>query len=665
VAQRLPLNADEQDQVNRAIDRGVAFLKATQGVHGSWRNPKESHPIGYAALPGLTLLECGVPPADPAVQRVARLVRRSAANLDATYEIALSLLFLDRLGDPKDKPIIRTLAVRLMAGQTVTGGWGYRCPKVGAVTQQDILVTLRKLDPGLPMMIPRPGEPGNPLPAIGDGPGPGAVVRGDRPGPGLAVGERPGVGGRPVEGKPSGLNGGVTGAGATTPGTSIGERDDKLSGGTTGSKPAGTPGTVGGGTPAPGGEPGRAGEMGEGKDARPRPPAQRDPPSLGAPRRGWCIKSSDWAADRESDRQAWKPPPAPRLADVVPARLRNVPVFIDIGGPVADPANRASQPLNATTDNSNTQFALLALWAAQRHDVPVRRSMDLLVRRFKTSQNGDGSWGYHYRFGGGDPERPAMTCVGLLGLAVGHGIAGRHAGGGADPAIVKGMVALTKHVGEATGQREGVKQINLYVLWSIERVAVLYDLPTIGGKDWYRWAAEMLVLNQQREGHWTNGGYHQATPIIDTCLALLVLKKANLIRDLAVRLPFDPGALERSIIAGVKRPEHKPPERKPDPPPAPTPPPAPPPLEGTPTRVSNPDTTASPAPIVGTSPTPTEQPAEGSSSSRIVLILLLLFVLLALLIGGACLFFFGQNRPAEDEEEERPRRRPRPRRRGD
>ena len=41
---------------------------------------------------------------------------------------------------------------------------------------------------------------------------------------------------------------------------------------------------------------------------------------------------------------------------------------------------------------------------------------------------------------------------------------------------------------------------NLYALWSIERVAVLYNLETIADKDWYRWASQLLVAHQQPGG---------------------------------------------------------------------------------------------------------------------------------------------------------------------
>ena len=70
-------------------------------------------------------------------------------------------------------------------------------------------------------------------------------------------------------------------------------------------------------------------------------------------------------------------------------------------------------------DNSNTQFALLGLWAARRHKVPVERSLEMADLRFQRSQNRDAGWGYHVGAG----STPTMTCVGLLGLAMGHGSA--------------------------------------------------------------------------------------------------------------------------------------------------------------------------------------------------------------------------------------------------
>jgi len=77
---------------------------------------------------------------------------------------------------------------------------------------------------------------------------------------------------------------------------------------------------------------------------------------------------------------------------------------------------------------------------------------------------------------------------------------------------------------------------NLYFLWSVERVAMLYDLKTIGGKDWYGWGAQTLLPNQFADGHWQGGFYHGHSPHLDTCFALLFLKRSNLVPDLTENL---------------------------------------------------------------------------------------------------------------------------------
>src|ERR1019366_1479439 len=103
----------DQEKINAAIAKGVAFLKSSQRGTGSW-SVDGSYNVGYASLGGLTLLECKVPPADAAVQRTAFFVRSRAAQIDMTYELALAILFLDRLGEARDRPLIQGMALRLL-----------------------------------------------------------------------------------------------------------------------------------------------------------------------------------------------------------------------------------------------------------------------------------------------------------------------------------------------------------------------------------------------------------------------------------------------------------------------------------------------------------------------------------------------------------------------
>jgi hypothetical protein len=115
-----------------------------------------------------------------------------------------------------------------------------------------------------------------------------------------------------------------------------------------------------------------------------------------------------------------------------------------------------------------------------------------------------------------------------------------------DAAVEKGLAALSQHIGVGPKQvkapgRGGpgpADNANLYFLWSVERVCMLYNLQTVGEKEWYPWGADLLLHRQQPDGNWANGGYHQATPTIDTSFALLFLKRANLAQDLTGKLEF-------------------------------------------------------------------------------------------------------------------------------
>jgi hypothetical protein len=65
---------------------------------------------------------------------------------------------------------------------------------------------------------------------------------------------------------------------------------------------------------------------------------------------------------------------------------------------------------------------------------------------------------------------------------------------------------------------------------------VLYNLDTINGVDWYLWGSDHLVATQTERGTWAAGGYHGSNELLDTCLALLFLKRANLTKDLSGKI---------------------------------------------------------------------------------------------------------------------------------
>src|SRR5205085_641467 len=88
-----------------------------------------------------------------------------------------------------------------------------------------------------------------------------------------------------------------------------------------------------------------------------------------------------------------------------------------------------------------------------------------------------------------------------------------------------------------------------YLLWSIERVAVAYGLPTIGNKDWYAWGSKILLAAQGQDGGW----HGRFGTDIDTSFALLFLRRVNLTRDLTSYLKGTPSvnvALKTGLPAG-------------------------------------------------------------------------------------------------------------------
>jgi hypothetical protein len=204
-----------------------------------------------------------------------------------------------------------------------------------------------------------------------------------------------------------------------------------------------------------------------------------------------------------------------------------------------------SKPWNAFPDNSNTQFAMLALWVARRHGLPVDDSLKFVTDYFRKTQLPGGGWYYRAI----DPyPRATMTCAGLLGLALGEGIKPKKAGQGdqlkKDPKVQRALELLGKYLKNpgSDANKNLLEKPGMfnYLLFSLERMAVVYDLKTIGERDWYLWGAQILVDKQSPDGSWP-GLYGPA----DTCFALLFLHRANVAEDLT------------NLLQGITKPPKK------------------------------------------------------------------------------------------------------------
>lgn len=132
--------AQTEIEITEARLKGIDYIKSKQDIDGSW--PYEGHNTGITALCTLSLLENGVAIYDPAVDKGYRFVRKQAATNKDTYDLALGILLLSRVGDRQDRALIRGMGARLLAGQLLSGGWSYSCPSADL----SVLADVRKIE---------------------------------------------------------------------------------------------------------------------------------------------------------------------------------------------------------------------------------------------------------------------------------------------------------------------------------------------------------------------------------------------------------------------------------------------------------------------------------------------------------------------------------------
>ena len=190
-------------------------------------------------------------------------------------------------------------------------------------------------------------------------------------------------------------------------------------------------------------------------------------------------------------------------------------------------------------DNSNSQFAVLALYDAQSVGAKVRRqTWQLAADYWRKTQNDDGSWGYVP----GDAGSGSMTCAGIGALAtstaalesgdasVEHGRVICCRPHQEDHALERAIDWLAQHFAVNRNPRpQGSGQGCLYYyLYGVERAGRLTARRFIGDHDWYREGAEFLVHDQDALSHYWRGDWHvEQNPHVGSALALLFLAKGR------------------------------------------------------------------------------------------------------------------------------------------
>jgi hypothetical protein len=189
-------------------------------------------------------------------------------------------------------------------------------------------------------------------------------------------------------------------------------------------------------------------------------------------------------------------------------------------------------------DNSNTQFAVLAVGAAVGEGLEVpKKTLEAADAWWRSSAQKDGGFGYSS--GGSTASRTtgSMTAAGIACLAI-------LACARTDPAseapflpladpVLRAAVerlgkgfAVDRNEGPAHGQ-VGQRQRNAgqgwlhYYLWTVERAMVLAGLERIVERDWYREGVAHLLATQYKDGSWRG-----ESPFYATCFALLFLTRA-------------------------------------------------------------------------------------------------------------------------------------------
>ncbi len=208
---------------------------------------------------------------------------------------------------------------------------------------------------------------------------------------------------------------------------------------------------------------------------------------------------------------------------------------------------------NGAYDNSNSQFALLALYEAKRTlpDLKIQAlTWQTALDYWLSRQCNDGSWTYKQKEDG--DSSGSMTCAGITSVIIASGQVNALSASFDDSgnirccgstreedAVENGLRWLGNHFKANSHPRTIGEGIDgdfhlLYYLYGVERVGRMTARRFFVGHkgqhyDWYRMVSEFLV-RQRRDPIWGGfiGEHHaERNPLVSTSLALLFLSKGR------------------------------------------------------------------------------------------------------------------------------------------
>jgi hypothetical protein len=190
-------------------------------------------------------------------------------------------------------------------------------------------------------------------------------------------------------------------------------------------------------------------------------------------------------------------------------------------------------------DRSNSQYAVLGMWALADSGVEIR-SLYWQIEdiAWKRGQMKDGGWNYNLP---AVNSYPAMTAAGVATLFITQDFlmddnwSNCH-GGVKNEFIDRGLHWMDQHIDEVFG--------NFYAMYGVERIGTASGRRYFGTKDWYQIGADFLVTHQNPDGSWAD---NTLGPIPDTSFGLLFLARGRapvMINKLQYDLPGEKNLAE-------------------------------------------------------------------------------------------------------------------------
>jgi hypothetical protein len=203
-----------------------------------------------------------------------------------------------------------------------------------------------------------------------------------------------------------------------------------------------------------------------------------------------------------------------------------------------------SYPGNTVADNSNTQYALLGLYAAKQAgakiDDDVWKGIQEYYNRHQRKQQTMGYWSYHNTFGDSG-QSFSMTVAGVCGLII--------AGMGLDQSeqqldeatgVARNCGVYSENSGVARGMNWIAANFNFetqkstfYNVYGVERLGRLSGQRWVGKYDWYREGCKFLLGEgrdaglQNESGSISKGKGIDGAEVLTTAFALLFLSKGR------------------------------------------------------------------------------------------------------------------------------------------